>query len=172
MQNAFAGPGAVGKDFKDKAGAVQQFDPPFLFQIALLHRTHDAIHQNQSHLQFLEPRLKLLDLARPEQGAGLDLVQPCDFGTDNGQAGQSGSQGHGLGQTMFCKAALSRGLHVRMQDISAGQSGRCVMQNRPAAWQVKIVIIVGVIVGQVRDYSSPSYRLIGPPGMMVEIACL
>jgi hypothetical protein len=57
-----------------------------------------------------------------------------------------------------------------MQDIGAGRLRRSLVRVSPAALGQRIVILVRV--GKIGDQSSPSYRLIGPPGMMVEIACL
>ena len=80
LQHAFAGAGAVGKDFEDQAGAVQQFDAPFLFQIALLHRAYHAIDQHEGDFQVVEPGFEVFDLAGAEQQTGLDPGQPHHLG--------------------------------------------------------------------------------------------
>jgi hypothetical protein len=69
---------------------------------------------------------------------------------------------------MFGHAAFLGSFQVGMDDISAGQRLRGIMRGTGARQRDVIILVFG----QVRDYSSPSYRLIGPPGMMVEIACL
>jgi len=60
---------------------------------------------------------------------------------------------------------------IGMQDIGAGQCGCGVMRDGPAVVKQRRVFIM-VVVRKVGVQSSPSYRLMGPPGMMVEIACL
>ena len=144
LQHAFAGAGAVGEDFKDQAGAVEEFDAPFLFEIALLDRAHGAIDQHQLDIQVLQPRFQLFDLAGPEQRAGLDLVQAGNFGPNHVQTGQGGGEGDSLGQSMIGKAAFAACLEVGMQDKGARQFKRGVVRSLPARWQVMIVL--GVVV--------------------------
>ena len=149
LQNTFAGPGAVGKDFKDQTGPVKQLDVPFLLQIALLHRPDGAVNQNKVDLQVLEPALQFLDLARAEQRAGLHFCQPHHFGAQYIHPGQGCGQCDGLGQTMLGQTPPLGGFQVGMQHIGARQRCRSVMGF--AAAGLRIIVVV-----EVRDYSSPS----------------
>ena len=67
LQHAFAGAGAVGEDFEDEPGPVQDLDVPFLFQIALLHRADRAVDQHQLGLGLLQGGAQFIELARREQ---------------------------------------------------------------------------------------------------------
>ena len=78
LQHAFAGGGPVGEDFEDQAGAVQQFDLPRLFQIALLYWRDGAVDQDQLDLVGLDPGAQFLDLALAEQHAGMRVGQAHD----------------------------------------------------------------------------------------------
>ena len=66
---------------RDQPGAIQQFDPPILFQIALLHRRDWPVYQYQPDLFGLEQRLQLGDLALAKQFSGMRLWQTHDRAT-------------------------------------------------------------------------------------------
>ncbi|MEY5038002.1 MAG: hypothetical protein RL472_1108, partial [Pseudomonadota bacterium] len=68
------------------------------------------------------------------------------------------------------------GFQIGVQHIGAGDR-LCgimrilmVMRIKPAVLRQRV--IVERIVGGISVQSSPSYRLSGPPGIIVEIACL
>ena len=74
-----------------------------------------------------------------------------------------------FGQTVFGQAARPIGSDVEMEHPCPGlRDRRGTVARFPPLEERDVVIIFGVV----RNQSSPSYRLIGAPGMMVEIACL
>lgn len=69
---------------------------------------------------------------------------------------------------MFRQAAGTGGFQRRVQDIGARRLRGSVALALALTFGNEVVVVLGVA----GDQSSPSYRLIGAPGMMVEIACL
>jgi hypothetical protein len=57
-----------------------------------------------------------------------------------------------------------------VQHIGAGKGFGGFIGINPAILRQRV--LVELFLGKIRDQSSPSYRFSGPPGMMVEIACL
>ena len=122
LQHAFTGAGAVGEDLQDQPGPVQKLDAPFLFQVALLHRRHRAVHQHQLDLGLVQPLLDLGQLALAEQLAGIGLAQVGHFGADHLDAGQRQGQRDGFGQGMLGLAPLRAGAaQVGVDHIGAGR---------------------------------------------------
>ena len=91
-----------------------------------------------------------------------------DLGPLDVKLGQRGGERDGLGEPVFGQAAGSGGFQRRMQHEGARRLRGRVAQAVPLAFREEVVVVLGIA----GDQSSPSYRLIGAPGMMVEIACL
>ena len=70
---------------------------------------------------------------------------------------------------MFGQTPGLGGFQIGMQDKGARRRRRRFIGVDTAILKQRIVVI---LIGQISDQSSPSYRFTGPPGMMVEIACL
>ncbi|WP_434622191.1 hypothetical protein [Tabrizicola sp. M-4] len=83
---------------------------------------------------------------------------------------QGGGKADRLGQPMFGQAAGFRVADIGMQDIGPRGAGRCRAVTRIPPLQEREIVVI--LFRQIGNQSSPSYRLIGAPGMMVEIACL
>ena len=81
---------------------------------------------------------------------GMGLGQRHDFRPDHFQIGQGRGQGHGFVQRGPRHTAVAVGFDVGVQNPGPGHTAVMFFQL----------------------LSSPSYRLIGWAGMMVEIACL
>ena len=98
----------------------------------------------------------------------MDALKPQHFAAPHVKFGQGCGKGHGFGQAMFGHTAGAGGFQRRVQDVSARRARSRVAQALACPFGQEAVIVLGAL----GDQSSPSYRLIGAPGMMVEIACL
>ena len=105
----------------------------------------------------------------------MQLGQPHHFGTQHLKPRQGRGQTDRLGKPMFGQAAGLGVFQIGMQDKGARRTGRRLIGINPAVFRqrVKLFGVLGKIgLWKIGNQSSPSYRLTGPPGMMVEIACL
>ena len=123
LQHALARAGAVGENLQDQAGPVEQLDPPFAFEVALLHRRHRAVDQNQLGLLGGDPRLDLGNLAGPEQQTGMGARQAHDLGGDHLQPRQRGGKRHGFLKRGVRRAAVAVRLDIGMQDDGTRRAG-------------------------------------------------
>jgi hypothetical protein len=121
LKHAFAAPGAVGEDFKDQPGPVEQLDLPFAFQIALLDGTDGAIDQHEFNIFGCKARLKFRDLAGAEQQPRLGLRQAHNLGPGYLDVGQGCGQRHRFGQPQRRIATAAVRFQVGVQDESPGR---------------------------------------------------
>ena len=116
----------------------------------MLHRAHGAVDEHQLDLGLLEERLQLLDLAGAEEVAGVRIAHRHDGAAPDLQVGERDCQRDSFLERHLRVAAITIRANVGMQDPGAGHMRCMFFQSLP----------------------SPSYRLIGCDGMIVEIACL
>ena len=88
LQHTFAGGGTVGKDFQNQSSAVQNFDAPILFQIALLHRGQWTVDHHQFDVVGFEHLPQFINLARAKQPPRLGFGQGNNGLTNHLKAGQ------------------------------------------------------------------------------------
>ncbi|GAB1480407.1 hypothetical protein MASR2M74_29840 [Paracoccaceae bacterium] len=100
----------------------------------------------------------------------MQLGQPHHLGAQHLKPRQGGGKADSLSQAMFRQAAGLGAFQVRMQDEGARRSRRRLIEINPTVFRQRVKVFV--FLGKIGNQSSPSYRLTGPPGMMVEIACL
>lgn len=100
----------------------------------------------------------------------MQLGQPHHFGAQHLKPRQRGSKADRFGQPMFGQAAGLGAFQIGMQDEGAGWPRGGFIGVNPAVFRQRVKLFV--FLGKIGNQSSPSYRLTGPPGMMVEIACL
>ncbi len=156
LQHPFAGAGAVGENFEDQAGAVKQFDAPFLFKIALLHRRDRAIHQHKADVLIGKARLQIGHLAGAEEHARMQARQADNLGPDHIEVGQGRRKADRFGQPMFGQAARAVIAQVRVQDIGPHRLGgggaiAILAQDRQV-----VILGFGLVFGKVGNQSSPS----------------
>ena len=158
LQHALAGGSAVAENLEDQAGAVQQFDPPCLFKVALLHGRDGTVHQHQLDLFCLEPRAQLFDLAFAEQHARVHLGQRHGQMAHHFKMPQRMGQRHGFGQRQVGAAPVAVGFYIWVQHKGPRETGPFAFVHLKRRFA--------------QEASSPSYKLIGVLGMIVEMACL
>jgi hypothetical protein len=102
----------------------------------------------------------------------MQFGQPHHLGPLHVQPRQGGGQADRFGQPVFGQAAAAVALQVGMDDPGAGRRAFAFIGVKPALRIGRQAEIVVIVLGSCGVQSSPSYRVTGPPGMMVEIACL
>jgi hypothetical protein len=71
---------------------------------------------------------------------------------------------------MFGQTARAGRFQIGVQNISAGEGFGGFIRVNAAVLRQRV--IVELFLGKIWGQSSPSYRFNGPPGIMVEMACL
>jgi hypothetical protein len=71
---------------------------------------------------------------------------------------------------MFGQTAIAGRFQIGVQHIGAGEGFGSFIRINPAVLRQRVIL--ELFLGKIWGQSSPSYRFSGPPGMMVEIACL
>ena len=123
-----------------------------LFQVALLHGRDRPVDEHQLGAGPLQRGLDLVQLAAAEQKAGRDLAQGHHGLVHDLDLGQGGGERHGFRKRVGGQPAPHHARHVGVENRGlAAPRGGIMRRGRQ---------------------SSPSYRLIGWEGMIVEIACL
>ena len=168
LQRAFTRGGAPAKDLEDEAGAIEHLGTPFLLEIALLDGRELGVDDDEFGLRLLHHLGDFGHLAGTEQCGGFGC---CDGGDDCGLDLEVDGerQTHGLLQPRFdgavgggWRAAVTA---VDMEDDGAG----CGLAFN---LEVDASAAPALLACRQPAACSSSNRLIGPPGMMVEMACL
>ena len=120
LQDTFAGARAVREDLEDEPGAVEDLDPPVLFQIALLDGCHGAVDEDEFDLFGLQTVLQFGDLALAEKMARLRAVDPDEIGTDHVKIGQRMGKCHALFQRRSGWTPVRVFADVRVKHPGAG----------------------------------------------------
>mmetsp|Transcript_7026 Transcript_7026/g.11375 ORF Transcript_7026/g.11375 Transcript_7026/m.11375 type:complete len:371 (-) Transcript_7026:652-1764(-) len=121
LQHTLTCGGAVAENLKNKAGPVEQFDLPRLFQIPLLHGRYGAIDQHKFNISRGNACAQFLDLATAKEHASADLRQGHNLFADDFQLGQGMGQRHGFGQRECGRAPVLVGFDIRMKNPGAGE---------------------------------------------------
>ena len=186
LQRALARSCALSKNLENEAGSIEDLRLPGLLQIALLHRRHGMVDDDQFRLCLSNQRFDLVDLAGTEEGAGLRRSQ-------RHQEGLANIEVDGFGQTPgFREPVLrtvgggfpriarvgSRAPRLSLEDGNKdNRLGRLTppVDGASAAFAVLFqrfnVVFDGAYPCAV-SAGSLSMRCTGAPGMIVEMACL
>ena len=106
LQDTLAGRSTVAENLEDETGAIQQFDVPRLFKVALLHRCDGSVDQNKVNFSLFKDGLELLDFTGAEQHARAHGAQGHDIRPFDIQMRQGMRQCDGFGQGGLCNAAV------------------------------------------------------------------
>ncbi len=154
--------------FRDQPGAVQHLRTPGLFEVALLDRRELGVDHHQLSLSLLHPFRDLVDLAGAEERGGPwcrhrrdDPLGDLEF---DGQR-----QPHGLFEAGISSAVGAR-RRIAVAPVDMQHDG--ARQLRAFDLEIDAAAGPGGLARGQPPACSSSKRLIGPPGMMVEMACL
>ena len=184
LQHAFPRPGAGAKNFENEPGSIDDLGIPRLLEIALLHRRHDVVDDDETDVEFAYPLADFIDLPRSEQGRWARLRQRHDRRVDDVEV-DGLCKSDGFGETIFRRVDLRKRLRLFADAHLAfpygnkhegPRSGRAsFFPTTPAlAWRIAPRVLAVIRTRAQLGVPSPScsLRLTGPPGMIVEMACL
>ena len=176
--------GACAKNFENEPRSIDDLGIPRLLEIALLHRRDDVVDDDQTYFEIPYPLANFIDLPRSEQSRRPRLGQRHDRRVDDIEV-DGLRKSDRLGETIFRCMDLRKRLRLRADahlplpnrnKHERAHSGRArLFPATPAlAWRLAPRVFAVTTMRAQLGVLSPScsLRLTGPPGMIVEMACL
>ena len=141
------GAGALAEDFEDQAGAVDNLGLPASLEIALLHRRHGAVDNDEADRVVLDALAEMFDGAAAEQGCRRGVGDADDFGADDIEMDRARKPDR------FFKPRFGRTRGVAIVRRAADFAAGCTTSARPRR---RAVCVQGAVVFVSNQSSSLS----------------